>query len=85
MPRPITPPRWGCNFKCGRVSPDKKLVEKHELTCFKNPARRACKTCKHDCISRCHDCDDAFDQWCAVDARPEGVNAMADCSAWEPK
>lgn len=48
MPREILKPRWGCDFKCGRVSPDRKWIEKHELTCFKNPARRACKTCEHD-------------------------------------
>ena len=39
---------YSCDFKCGHnVVLVKKAMEKHESICFKNPDRKACKTCKH--------------------------------------
>ena len=85
MPRLITTPRWGCDFKCGRVTRDKKWIEKHEQTCFKNPARRACKTCKHDIKEK----GEGGNCYCAVDAdRPYAdgkITCRCDCPEWEPK
>jgi len=47
MPRLIK--AWACEFRCGRrVTTKRKGVEDHERTCFMNPARRSCKTCKHE-------------------------------------
>jgi hypothetical protein len=40
---------WGCEFGCGRrVTVNRKTVDRHEKTCFWNPARRACVTCDHE-------------------------------------
>lgn len=94
MPRKIPKPRWGCDFKCGRVCSDKKWIEKHEQTCFKNPARRACKTCKHDVKGRID--EESNDCYCALDfGKPEdetlrrydsnSITCRVDCPAWEPK
>lgn len=82
MPRLITTPRWGCDFRCGYVSPKKANIEKHEKTCFRDPAKRACKTCKHDRIRTFT--DDAPEKWCEAGARPEGAEAVTGCEAWEP-
>ena len=79
MPRELT--TWGCDFRCGYVNTKRPKIEKHEKTCFHNPARRACKTCKHDECTIYMDGD--REPYCAVDARPNDVNALADCPAWE--
>jgi hypothetical protein len=43
---PIKVDAYVCQFRCGqRVAIKKASIETHELTCFKNPLRRACKTC----------------------------------------
>ena len=67
---------YGCCWKCGgRRSQNVKLIEKHEQTCFANPARRACKTCDHD--------------WpvgaCALGLLPDGQMATVDCPGWEAR
>jgi hypothetical protein len=46
MPRQIK--AWSCEFGCGRIRVSRESIEKHEPTCFLNPARRSCKTCKHE-------------------------------------
>ena len=49
MPIPYETTLYGCRWKCGTRRTEKvKLIEAHERTCFANPERRACKTCKHD-------------------------------------
>ncbi len=47
MPRKVT--AWACAFRCGhRVSTKEANIYRHEATCWLNPERRACKTCKHN-------------------------------------
>ena len=86
---------FGCRFKCGgRRSQNRKLIEKHEETCFANPERRACKTCKHDHKGRIDEEDN--DCYCELDfGKPEGeslreyestkMTCRANCPAWEAK
>jgi len=86
VPRELT--TWGCDFRCGYVNTKRPKIEKHEKTCFANPARRACKTCKHDLKSR--DAEDCFcDHPDGEDLRPndsgDRLSCRADCPAWEPK
>jgi len=91
MPRPLK--TWGCDFRCGYVNSKLPKIVKHERTCFENPERRACRTCKHD-IKGVHP-DDCY---CAIDfnredddapLRPSGegerVTCRADCPSWEAK
>lgn len=81
----IHTPRWKCDW-CGKTASRKKSTEKHEATCFANPARRACKTCKHD-----HKEPDPDGCWCEKDARayagiePTTLTCRCDCPEWEPK
>jgi hypothetical protein len=81
MPRELK--TWGCDFRCGKTAQNRKRIEKHEQTCFSNPARRACKTCKHDCFTKYVDPSE-WDHYCAIDARPGDKNAISDCPVWEP-
>jgi hypothetical protein len=46
MPKKVT--AYACEFGCGRLGKTKACIEKHEKTCFLNPARRSCKTCKYE-------------------------------------
>lgn len=40
--------RYACDFDCGRrATVSKKAMERHEDICWKNPANKTCKTCKH--------------------------------------
>ena len=86
---------YGCCWKCGgRRTTKRKLIEKHEETCFANPARRACKTCKHDIKGsepRCALDEDVIEQ--DQLHRPESncysetpnITCVCDCPAWEAK
>ena len=87
MPRKVT--AWACAFGCGRkVNTKRKEVEKHELTCFHNPARRACVTCSHD-YKDPHDFDGCYcDHPTEEGLRPYAnglMNCRADCPGWEAK
>ena len=81
----IHTPRWKCDW-CGKTASRKKSTERHEETCFANPAKRACKTCKHD-----HKEPDPDDCYCEKDARDcagfESTKLIcrANCPDWEPK
>jgi len=45
---PIERKAWACQYKCGRnVLTSRKRMETHEARCWRNPARRACASCKH--------------------------------------
>ena len=46
MPRAIQ--TFACDWRCGRVNVRRAKIVKHEATCARNPARRACKTCIHN-------------------------------------
>jgi hypothetical protein len=48
MPTPIIVEAFDCAYGCGCFpSMDEARMRQHESTCFGNPARRACKTCRH--------------------------------------
>ena len=90
MPREIT--AFACIFRCGsRITTKRKAMEKHEQTCFSNPERRACRTCKHD-----HKGPDPDDCYCLLDidapageelrAWSEGkITCRSGCPGWELK
>ncbi len=43
---PVPTQAYGCRWGCGtKVLTDPEAMERHEKTCFGNPARKACKTC----------------------------------------
>ncbi len=46
---PVETTKYLCQFKCGKkcVS-NKKAMETHESTCWKNPSVKSCSTCKHE-------------------------------------
>jgi hypothetical protein len=74
---------WACYFRCGRVSTKKDSIEKHEPTCFLNPARRACKTCRHE---KFFDADGMKSQrHCMADADLGVKGIQWDCGLWEAK
>lgn len=37
---------YACSY-CGKIYKNKSSAASHEKKCFANPARRACRTCKH--------------------------------------
>ena len=88
MPIPYEVTLYGCRFKCGgRRTQKKKLIEKHEETCFANPERRACKTCKHD-----HKASDPEDCYCDHEdgenlrtIASNTITCRSNCPGWEPK
>jgi hypothetical protein len=83
MPREVK--AWGCIYSCGhRVSSSKASIARHERTCFANPERRACRTCRHDHFEPA-DVDAPAEKWCEVEARPEGKEAISDCEKWEAR
>lgn len=46
---PIEAIKYRCEFKCGtKAKSTLKQINQHELTCWNNPARRCCTTCKHE-------------------------------------
>ncbi len=81
---------WACEFRCGRIGTKPLSIASHEATCLKNPARRACRTCKHD-----HKEPDGDDCFCEIDSvhrpayfDPDGpgkITCAIDCPDWEPK
>ena len=85
----IHTPRWKCDW-CGKTASRKKSIERHEATCFTNPAKRACKTCKHD-----HKEPDGDSCYCEIDSEqrpwafnPDGptqITCCSNCPDWEPK
>ena len=89
MPIPYKVTLYGCRWKCGTRRTEKvKLIEAHEKTCFANPERRACKTCKFD-----HKGSDVEDCYCSHptmdDLRDYGnderITCRDNCPGWEPK
>lgn len=46
---PIAVTKYRCQYKCGRAArTGKKDVESHESGCWNNPAKRTCRSCKHE-------------------------------------
>jgi hypothetical protein len=66
-------------------------MAKHEKTCAMNPARRACKLCKHKTsVFLPADFPGAVgvvqrEPSCALQAMPYGSLMHFDCEKWEPK
>ena len=45
---PVERLAWACQWGCRRnVLVSRKRMEAHEAKCWRNPARRACASCKH--------------------------------------
>ena len=82
MARELT--AWGCAFRCGRrIILDRRAMERHERTCFCNPARRACKTCRYESkpVGERRDCDHP-DGAMELD---ETLDIRWDCPHWAAK
>lgn len=81
---PVQVKAWACAFKCGyAVKTKRRAMLEHQERCFRNPARRACVTCKHF-VRAVHnpDCDDP--PYCNVNAQDDLFSRLyADCTAWE--
>lgn len=86
MPRELK--TWGCDYRCGYTNTKRAKIEKHEKTCFCNPGRRACKTCKHD-YKDPHDSEGCYcDHPDGDDLRPYAnglITCRYDCPGWAPK
>lgn len=85
MPREVK--AYACIYTCGRrVQTSRKAMEKHEQTCAMNPARRACKICKHKRLGRLpadHPAHIETEPMCALGALPYGHLMRFDCPSWE--
>ena len=76
---------WACAWKCREsVKTSRKRMEFHEARCFRNPARRACQTCKH--LVRDGSYEDGFYWQCGaddvIDLQDSGMRC--DCPKWMP-
>jgi hypothetical protein len=73
---PLKVAAYRCEFGCGRrVTTDRADVLKHEQTCFRNPARRACKTCRFE------EREDG-DWYCTAKGGPGDDGGWLDDPAW---
>lgn len=84
MPNPVR--AYSCSWGCHRrVLTSKATMAKHELTCAKNPARRACKTCEHRrsaCLSSDRPGVVQVEASCAVHALPYARYMAYNCEKW---
>lgn len=82
--RQIKVKRFGCDY-CRKTMSRAIGMKEHEKMCFANPAKRACKSCKHDIKEKCVD----GDCYCDVDGpRPYSngvITCRYDCPLWEAK
>ena len=77
---------YACEFRCGRIATKAQSLFEHEKLCFRNPDRRACRTCKHnqrELYERDTGAGGFF--YCAIDKLPEGKKTMFNCNHWERK
>jgi len=81
---PIEIKAYSCQYKCGwGVKVNRKTIENHEKTCFSNPERRACRTCKNWVRTRHQDEDDYCTKY--EDERGSYGRPQHDCEGWEAK
>lgn len=74
MPREVK--AYLCKFRCGRKSDTKRIrMVEHEARCRKNPARRACPTCKNEIN------DPDFGYYCEME-HIEDNHIQYDCEFW---
>jgi hypothetical protein len=76
MPRRVL--AYACEYRCGfKIYTRPEPIRKHEPRCLRNPARKACVTCRHTG----KDWDD-FREWytCEVDKLPEDKNCIVECA-----
>jgi len=84
MPRPVK--AYACVFRCGqRTTTVRRDMEAHEGICIRNPATRACPTCRHE-----HKAETGYScpvwMWaCEIDELPEGKNLVIGCEQWEQR
>lgn len=87
MPKAVT--AYACSFDCRRrVTTSKKSMANHEKTCANNPARRACKICKHKqqvVLPGDLPASGSTEPICAIQALGYGQLMRFDCPQWEPK
>lgn len=80
---PIKIKAFACEFRCGRIATKPQTLYFHEKTCFKNPERKACKTCKHNCCDPYEsDTGDGGYFYCAIDKLPTGKKMAVECKYW---
>lgn len=81
MPIKIT--AYRCAHACGRIRVSEKRIAKHELTCCRNPARRACKTCCHDRLMEDEGYGVGAFKYCGIDKNQSKMVMAVDCQWWE--
>lgn len=69
--------RFQCSA-CGKSWSSKQRAVRHVKACSKDPAARACATCRHDLRAMCSD-----EVGCDIDARPFGEQIVFGCPSWE--
>ena len=77
-----------CQFRCGK-SPAMQsgTVVQHEITCFKNPARKACQTCSNDKTYTEPHCQETGEGGRIFECAADGniTERQFDCPKWEKK
>ena len=85
---PIPRRAYACRWGCGRsMLASRARMAAHEDRCLRNPARRACVTCRHNGYEL-HDYDPPGDgsRVYRVWYCDRGLQVpRADCNSWEPK
>ena len=71
MPRELK--TYGCDFRCGYLCTKRQKIVEHEPNCFRNPARKACRICKHNTLDR------ETGYYCALELLMEGETARIGC------
>lgn len=71
--------RYQCTT-CPRSYSSRKTAEAHAAECVKDPATRACGTCKHDFRGGGYD---EGGPCCEIGARPDDVLCVRHCDSWE--
>ena len=73
----------GCRY---RTLLDRKAIERHEKHCFINPARKSCRTCRHDHLERDEpETGSPGGNWCDLNAVPPSKNMVVNCALWGAK
>jgi hypothetical protein len=83
---PVKIEAFACEFRCGRIARKQESLFLHEKTCFKNPDRRACKTCKHNAREPYESDTGAGGCFvCEIDKLPPGKTTAINCEHWQNK
>ncbi len=85
---PVEIKAYACEYRCGRIRVKPESLTKHEKTCFLNPARRACVTCKHEGHDfaeghKSRECSASGELPDKLEERFDKYDIVWDCPLWE--